>query len=54
MLSCCSFKKINGVLIPGGSQDLSPGHPYFDSVALLLNLTKEANDKGDFFPVCFR
>jgi hypothetical protein len=52
-LSCCRFNKINGVLIPGGSQDLSPGHPYFDSVALLLNLTKEANDKGDFFPVRF-
>jgi hypothetical protein len=47
----CRFKKINGVLIPGGSQDLTPGHPYYDSVVLLLNLTKEANDNGDFFPV---
>lgn len=53
-MSRCRFNKINGVLIPGGSQDLSPGHPYFASVALLLNLTKEANDKGDFFPVRFR
>lgn len=45
------FKKINGVLIPGGSQVLSPGHPYYDSTELLLNLTVEANDNGDFFPV---
>lgn len=45
------FEKINGVLIPGGGQTLEPGHPYYDSVELLLSLTIEANDKGDYFPV---
>lgn len=39
------------MLIPGGSQDLRPGHPYYDSAELLLKLALEANDNGDYFPV---
>lgn len=45
------FNAVNGVLIPGGGQNLSPHHPFFDTSTLLLNLTLAANDAGDFFPV---
>ncbi|BDA45120.1 Gamma-glutamyl hydrolase [Coccomyxa sp. Obi] len=45
------FKAVNGVLIPGGGQNLSPHHPFFDTTSLLLNLTLAANDAGDFFPL---
>ena len=32
------FKLINGVLIPGGGQVLSPGHPFYDAADHLLQL----------------
>lgn len=45
------FKSVNGFLIPGGGQPLKPGFPFFDTATLMLDLVKEANDKGDYFPV---
>ncbi|KAK9908388.1 hypothetical protein WJX75_007144 [Coccomyxa subellipsoidea] len=45
------FRAINGALIPGGGQNLSPHHPFFDTSALLLNLSIAATDAGDFFPL---
>lgn len=42
---------VNGILVPGGAQDLRPGHPFFDTVSKLFDLTLQANDHGDFFPV---
>ena len=45
------FGAINGAVIPGGGQNLSPHHRFYDTSALLLNLTMAANDRGDFFPV---
>ncbi|KAK9823907.1 hypothetical protein WJX72_006292 [[Myrmecia] bisecta] len=45
------FNAINGVLIPGGSAVLHPGHPFYDTTSLLFNLTLDANDKGDYFPI---
>ncbi|KAI8110154.1 hypothetical protein M9435_001833 [Picochlorum sp. BPE23] len=45
------FKAVNGILIPGGGQDLSPGHPFYDAVKYLLDLTIEENDKGVLFPM---
>lgn len=45
------FQAVNGVLLPGGSQDLKPGNPYYDTVAMLFDMTIKANDDGDFFPV---
>ncbi|KAL4537262.1 hypothetical protein Ndes2526B_g04834 [Nannochloris sp. 'desiccata'] len=45
------FNAVNGILIPGGSQDLKAGNPYFDTAELLFKLTLEANDKGDYFPL---
>lgn len=42
---------MNGLLIPGGGQNLSPGHPFYDASAALLKMTLAANDAGDFIPV---
>lgn len=51
MPHCCRFNSINGMLIPGGSADLKPGHPFYDATQYLFKLALEANDKGDYFPV---
>ena len=45
------FEAINGVLIPGGGAYLSPHHPFYDAAAQLVQMTLEANDRGDYFPV---
>ncbi|KAL4856809.1 Gamma-glutamyl hydrolase A [Chlorella vulgaris] len=45
------FKAVNGILIPGGAQDLRPGQPFFDTVSQLVDLAIAANDKGNYFPV---
>ncbi len=45
------FKAVNGILIPGGSQILSPGHPYYDMTKILLDMTIDANDEGTSFPL---
>jgi gamma-glutamyl hydrolase len=45
------FKAVNGILIPGGAQDLRPGQPFFDTVQQLVDLTIEANDNGNYFPL---
>ena len=42
---------VNGILIPGGSQDLRPGAPFFDTVSHLFDLAIAANKKGNYFPV---
>jgi len=45
------FGKVNGVLLPGGAACLEPGCGYYDVSAQLLQLTMEANDRGEFFPL---
>ncbi|KAF5842134.1 class I glutamine amidotransferase-like protein [Dunaliella salina] len=45
------FNVINGLLIPGGGANLSPGHKFYDTANLLVELAIQANDKGDYFPV---
>jgi gamma-glutamyl hydrolase len=45
------FLAVNGLLLPGGGGRLAPGHPYYDTAALLLRLALDANDRGDYFPV---
>ena len=47
----CRFQVVNAILIPGGGQNLSPHHPFYDAVAVLVDLAKQANDAGDYFPV---
>ena len=44
--------KVNGLLLPGGGAPITPGHRFYDTVAFLVNLTKAANDAGEYFPVC--
>ncbi|GJP74626.1 hypothetical protein CLOP_g5183 [Closterium sp. NIES-67] len=44
------FDSINGLLLPGGGTDLVPGR-FMSTVQLLLKWAKDANDRGDFFPV---
>ena len=48
---CCRFDAINGLLVPGGSGNLTRGHPFYDNTEYLLKLAIEANDNGDYFPV---
>lgn len=48
----CRFSTINGLLIPGGGATLEPGHKFYDTAEYLTHLAIEANDKGDYFPVC--
>lgn len=45
------FDAINGLLVPGGSGNLTAGHPFYDNTEYLLQLAIEANDNGDYFPV---
>jgi gamma-glutamyl hydrolase len=45
------FEAVNGILIPGGGQELSPGHAYYDAVKILFDLTIEENKKGVHFPL---
>jgi len=45
------FRAVNGILIPGGGQDLSPGHPYYDAVEYLFDLAVKENDAGVVYPV---
>ena len=47
----CRFDAINGLLVPGGSGNLTAGHPFYDNTEYLLQLAIEANDNGDYFPV---
>eukprot|EP00884_Botryococcus_braunii_P017094 jgi/Botrbrau1/4068/Bobra.152_3s0024.1 len=45
------FNIVNGFLLPGGSAILRPGHHWFDTAKLMLDLAMDANDRGDYFPV---
>lgn len=45
------FRAVNGILIPGGGQNLSPGHLYYDAVKYLLDLTIQENENGEIFPM---
>ncbi len=45
------FNIVNGVLIPGGGANLTPGHQFYDTARLLIDLAIQANDNGDYFPV---
>lgn len=45
------FDAVNGILIPGGGQELSPGHAYYDIVKTLFDMTVQENDRGVHFPM---
>ncbi|GFS15086.1 gamma-glutamyl hydrolase [Elysia marginata] len=44
------FKKINGVLFPGGGANTTHG-PYYESGKAMYELAIKANDQGDYFPI---
>jgi gamma-glutamyl hydrolase len=41
---------VNGLLLPGGGQNLCDG-PYAEAGKFLLERAKLANEEGDYFPV---
>lgn len=45
------FRALNGVVIPGGSQVLKPGHKFYDTAGVLLDWAMEAQDQGTHWPV---
>jgi gamma-glutamyl hydrolase len=45
------FSLVNGLLLPGGGANLSPGHMFYDTAKLLVDLAVESNENGDYFPV---
>ena len=45
------FEKTNGILFPGGNQGIQPSDIYTEEGEILWNLAKEANDRGDYFPI---
>lgn len=47
----CRFKQVNGILLPGGGACLHGGCGYYDVSKKLLELTIQANDRGEIVPV---
>ncbi|KAL8269494.1 hypothetical protein Esti_006580 [Eimeria stiedai] len=46
------FSQMNGLLLPGGSADISAwDKPYLKIAKLYYQLAQESNDKGSFFPI---
>lgn len=45
------FKSVNGIIFPGGLTDLWMDSPYVIAARKLWSWAKEANDKGDVFPI---
>ncbi|GJL61299.1 MAG: hypothetical protein NPIRA03_41560 [Nitrospirales bacterium] len=45
------FEQTNGILFPGGNQGIDPSDIYTEEGEILWNLAKEANDRGDYYPI---
>ena len=45
------FEQTNGILFPGGNQGIDPDDIYTEEGELLWNMAKEANDRGDHYPI---
>jgi gamma-glutamyl hydrolase len=45
------FAKTNGILFPGGNQGIDPQDIYTEEGERLWNLAKQANDRGDYYPI---
>ena len=45
------FAKTNGILFPGGNQGIDPDDIYTDEGEILWKLAKQANDRGDYYPI---
>jgi hypothetical protein len=50
-----TFGLINGLLIPGGAEDIAdPTNPFLVAATTLYNLAVQSNNNGDFFPIWVR
>ncbi len=45
------FAQTNGILFPGGNQGIDPNDIYTEEGEILWNLAKQANDRGDYYPI---
>jgi len=45
------FSNLNGILFTGGGLSLAAHTQYYQTAQFIFNLAKEANDKGDHFPI---
>ena len=45
------FAQTNGILFPGGNQNIDPDEIYTEEGEILWNLAKQANDRGDYYPI---
>jgi hypothetical protein len=45
------FSQTNGILFPGGNQGIDPSDIYTEEGEILWNLAKQANDRGDYYPI---
>ncbi len=45
------FDLTNGLVLPGGNQGIDPDDIYTEEGAILYKLAKEANDRGDYYPI---
>jgi gamma-glutamyl hydrolase len=45
------FAKTNGILFAGGNQGIDPSDIYTEEGEILWNLAKQANDRGDYYPI---
>lgn len=45
------FAKTNGILFPGGNQGIDPADVYTEEGEILWRLAKQANDRGDHYPI---
>ncbi|KAJ1529678.1 hypothetical protein ONE63_006434 [Megalurothrips usitatus] len=45
------MNKINGVLFPGGSTDFNAQFGFADAGAIIYDIAKKLNDKGNYFPL---
>lgn len=45
------FNSVNGLIFPGGGASLDADSPFYQAQHLMFNLTLQANDAGDFFPL---
>jgi gamma-glutamyl hydrolase len=45
------FEVTNGILFPGGNQGIDPSDIYTEEGEILWNRAKQANDRGDYYPI---
>lgn len=44
------FSAVNGIVLPGGDSNFTPGTVFYDNANYLFHLALKANQQGDYFP----